>query len=199
LPPDSALLNTPRNGPTIEVRGRVCPWLGQCGVGLFICHVVWCGVTEQVAQAFWVCHLAFLVLSLGMWFGWVRWVSVGALCLLVGTPAWLVNVAAGLPIGVTSAGTHLAGFAFALVGLRQMGIAPHSWIAATLFVALTQFASRLSTPAELNINAAFEVYAPLQSYFSSYLSYEMALGLLAATLFFVLELVVRACAGDPGA
>jgi hypothetical protein len=130
-----------------------------------------------------------------MWFGWVRWVSVGALCLLVGTPAWLANVAAGLPIGITSAGTHLTGFAMALVGLRWMGIASHSWIAATLFVGLAQGASRLSTPAALNVNAAFEVYSPLQPYFGSYLGYETALGVLAATMFFGLETVARACIG----
>ena len=47
-----------------------CPRLGRFGVGLFLCHVVYCAVTEHVAEAFWVCHVAFLVLSLGMWFGW---------------------------------------------------------------------------------------------------------------------------------
>jgi len=89
----------------------------------------------------------------------------------------------------------LTGFALALVGLRRMGIAPHSWIAATLFVGLVQGASRLCTPAALNVNAAFEVYSPLQPYFAGYLRYETALAVLAASLFFGLETVVRGCVG----
>ncbi len=186
--------NAPHVRPSAEVRGQ-CLWLGRFGVGLFLCHVAYCALTEHVAEAFWVCHVAFLVLSLGMWLGWARWVSVGALCLLAGTPAWLVNVAAGLPMGITSACTHLGGFAYAVVGLRRLGIARHSWIAATLFVGLVQCVCRLATPAALNINAAFEVYGPLQPYFASHLRYEIALGVIAATLFFGLETVLRACVG----
>jgi hypothetical protein len=175
-----------------------CLWLGRLGVGLFVGHVCYCAATEHVAEAFWVCHVAFLVLSLGLWFHRPLCVNVGAFCLLVGTPAWLANVAIGLPIALTSAATHLIGFAFAIVGLRRMGVAPRSWIAATAFVGLVQFACRFSTPRALNINAAFGVYAPLQPYFSSYLAYETTLVLLAASLFFGLETVARIFVGVAG-
>ena len=160
---------------------------GRLGVVMFGLHVAWCAMYDHVADSLWVCHVAFLILSLGLWFASARMTGIGGLCLLVGAPAWVANIAAGLEVGPTSAITHLGGFALAVFGFSRLGVARRIWLLTPLFLGVLQLGCRLVTPPAQNINAAFEVYEPLKPLFSSYAAYEATLLVSSLVVFLALE------------
>lgn len=149
-------------------------------------HFGSCIHSGHSAEILWACHVAATALGLGCVIGNHTLGGIGAFCLLVGTPLWALDILCGAPLAFTSIFTHAGGFGVAVVFL-QSEVPSGLWWKTTLGLAGLQLVTRCITPVELNINAAFEIYASVAPWFPNYLSY--LLSLLGGTLlvFYVLE------------
>jgi hypothetical protein len=166
-------------------------WLGLLALAFYAIH---CGLHIRAGHAedvLWACHVAALVIGVGLLAGWPTWVAVGVTWLAVGVPLWLLDVATGGEFNPTSVLTHVGGLAVGLVGLWQLAMPAQVWWKALLALAALQQLCRWVTPPDANVNVAFSVYPWMKAYFSSYLAYLAAMLLLFGLLFLGTELVLR--------
>ncbi len=165
--------------------------LGAAAVLGFGVHAAVYAQSFHWSEALWACHVAFLVLGVGLLLASPAIAGIGAFCLLLGTPAWLIHLLHGLELAPTSLLTHGGGFLLALYSLYALGVPRRVWLTAPCFLAGLQLFSRFATPRERNINAAFAVYEPLAPYFANYLTYELTLLTVTAGVFLLLETALR--------
>ncbi|MBI3735678.1 hypothetical protein HY256_04095, partial [Candidatus Sumerlaeota bacterium] len=115
----------------------------------------------------------------------------GLLCLLIGTPIWILDLLGGSPFIPTSPLTHVLGPILGFYGVRKMGIPRWSWLASLGFVAAMIVVARLVTPADANVNLAF---GPAPSWHWAPKAWPLHVGWMLGFwggLLFVLELIVR--------
>jgi hypothetical protein len=166
-------------------------WLGLLALAFYAAHgasCVWRGHAEDVL---WSCHVAAVLVGVGLLGGGATWVAVGVTWLIVGEPLWVFDVATGGVLTPTSLLTHVGGLVVGLIGLRQLGVPAGVWWKALLALAALQQLCRWVTPRQANVNAAFTVYPWMQPYFSSYGRYYVAMLLLFGLLFFATEQALR--------
>lgn len=125
----------------------------------------------EVAHILWMCHVSNLLLALGLLLGQREWVRVSVLWLLLGVPLWPIEIVRTGVIAWTSIGTHYMGLAVGLLLLPQMGMGKRSWLYAWIWFLGLQQATRLFTPAALNINLAHAVYPGWEKLFPAYWQY----------------------------
>jgi hypothetical protein len=130
-------------------------------------------------------------MGVGLVAGWRGGFGIGLLWLAVGTPLWLLDLAAGAALAPTSALTHLGGYGVGLAAVARTGMPRHAWWQAVAGLAALQEACRWWTPPAANVNAAFAVYERFEGWFPSYAAYLTALGAAAAAVFWALETVLR--------
>lgn len=118
----------------------------------------------EPANLLWMCHVAALLLAIGVLTRVAIVARIAAVWSIVGVPLWLIDVAANgaHPASILS---HVAVLVVGFFALREhRGPAlPVAAYAMTLFV-LVQQLSRMSTAPELNINVAHAPYAVSMSY-----------------------------------
>jgi hypothetical protein len=166
-------------------------WLGLVAVGCFAVH---CGYHLKFGRPpdiLWACHVAALLVGIGLLGAWPSCVGVGVLWLLVGVPFWLIDVLAGGEFKPTSVLTHIGGLAVGLVGVRWLGLPGQVWWKASLALLALQGLCRLVTPEKDNVNVAFAVYKGWESWFGSFLVYELFLLVLLTALFAAVEFALR--------
>ena len=138
---------------------------GRWLAALIIAALSWHAVTkwpDHLAEMIWVCHVASLVLALGLFSGRQALVAAGLLLHLSwGAPAYLLDVLATRSTTVTSLLVHalpvLAGlWAVAARGWPRGTVLP-SWIFFLLWVPI----SHVATDPALNINLAHAPWPPL--------------------------------------
>jgi hypothetical protein len=139
----------------------------------------------------WACHLAAVLVGVGLLGEWPAVVAVGVTWLAVGVPLWLFDLAMGGEFTPTTLLTHVGGLAVGLVGLWHLRMPAGVWWKALLGLAALQQLCRWVTPPAENVNVAFSVYPWMQPYFSSYGRYWLAMAVVFGGLYFVTELVLR--------
>ncbi len=165
-------------------------WCGILLIASFLVHLTNCFWHGHWYDAMWACHVAALTLGLGLLMVNATLIGIGALCLVVGTPLWLVDVATGAELVPTSALTHLLGWIVSVFVLVRGQAISGMWWKTLLALGLLQYVSRWVTPPHRNVNAAFEVYASVAPWFPSYVYYWISLVLAAALIFWVIDRVV---------
>ena len=99
----------------------------------------------------------------------------------IGLPIWIFDVLATGDFHVFSVFTHVVSPMIGLLAARQWGWNAHIlWQTIAVYL-LLQILARWLTPAALNINVAFTVYAPVRSIFGNFWVYSAAnlIGLFA--------------------
>ena len=124
-------------------------------------------------QLLWFCNAANLVLAVAIFARWGNGVFVCTALLLVGLPIWIFDVIATGDFHVFSVFTHVVGPLVGLLVVRQLGASRHVVWQALLFYLLLQLLARLFTPAALNINVAFDIYAPVKKLFPNFWIYSL--------------------------
>jgi hypothetical protein len=142
-------------------------------------------------EALWLCHVSNLVLAAGLALRSPRTVGVAMLWLVFGSGAWILNLATGAAMVISSLLTHLGGLAVAILGVKRLGFPAGTWIRAVLVFALCQLLSRWLTPADLNLNLAHRVWQGWESAFPSYGWYLLMIYATASAVFIVVEVVAR--------
>lgn len=149
---------------------------------------IWAGHPEDTL---WLCHLADVLLAIGLLAARPRVWGVGALWILWGTPLWLLDVAAGGTFRITSLGTHLGASAVAIVAARAGTFAKGSHVRAILGVWLLLAVTRLLVRPEGNLNLAFRVQEGWTDRFSTYPPYFAFVSAVAWAVFFGCEQALR--------
>ena len=165
-------------------------WYGRLLISCFALHLANCYWRGHWSDALWACHIATLSLGVGLLSGNATAAGIGALCLVVGAPLWLIDVSLGASLVSTSILTHAFGWAIALIYLLRRQSVPGLWWKTLFALGLLQACSRLATPPQQNVNAAFDVYPSVAPWFDSYFSYWLALSVGSAFIFWIMDYVL---------
>lgn len=138
-------------------------------------------------DALWLCHVADLLLAIGLLARLPRVWAIGALWIVWGTPLWLLDVLGGGTFRPTSLGTHLGACAVALFAARRGTFPRGTHWRAILGVWTLLAVTRLLAPADGNLNLAFRVQEGWTDRFSSYPPYFVFVSAVCWTVFFATE------------
>ena len=130
-------------------------WLGLLACAGYATHAGYLVFGGYPYEIIWSCHLAALLVGIGLLAGSKMMNAVGLLCLAVGLPGWIVNVLTGGSFLPTSILTHVLGLVIAIIGARSLGVPRHAWLLAWVFVFALMILTRLITPHDVNVNLAF--------------------------------------------
>jgi hypothetical protein len=149
---------------------------------------------DAPANLLWMCHVAALLLSLGVFTRIAIVVRIAAVWSIVGVPLWLIDVVANgaHPASILShVAVPIVGF-FALREHRGPAL-PIAAYALTLFVIVQQLCRMLTLPA-LNINVAHAPYAVTMTYPAYWALTTSALAALLALVAFASTKIPRVAA-----
>ena len=161
--------------------------LGIVAVASYAAHAAVHLSRGEPQDLLWACHIATLLVGIGLVFRSPAMNAIGLLWACFGTPLWILDLATGGEWMPTAFLTHAAALVCGVIGVRRLGM-PR----AATFKAMAAFAplwavTRAVTPAWANVNVAFFVYQGWQRWFTSYPTYFAMLLGLALTTFMVAE------------
>jgi len=143
------------------MRVQSARWLGAIIVAALGWHAL-TKLPDQLPEMIWVCHVASLMLAIGLLTGRQRLIAAGFLMHLAwGAPSYLLDAIATRATTVTSALVHLlplvAGALAVAANGWPRGIVLPTWIFFSFWVPLCY----LATPPALNVNLAHAPWPPL--------------------------------------
>lgn len=165
--------------------------LGLAALACYAGHGAFHVLNGRPEDLLWACHLGAALVGAGLLAGIASLHGVGVLFLCLGTPLWLLDLAAGSDFLPTSCLTHFGGLAIGLVGVRRLGMPRGVGCLAALALIALILTCRLVTPAAANVNLAFATAPGAGPYFPSYQSYIATAVGFAACYFIALEFALR--------
>lgn len=135
--------------------------LGLVVLGGYGAHAAWHVRHNTPWDAIWICHIAALMIGLGMVLGLARLNGAGFLCAALGLPSWLLYLIDGGDFIPTSVLTHALAPALALAGIHSFGLPRGSAALAFFLLIPLTAASWRFTPPDANVNLAFGPVAGL--------------------------------------
>ncbi|KYF72427.1 hypothetical protein [Sorangium cellulosum] len=149
----------------------------------------------------WMCNVAPILLAAGCFFAKPDLAAIAALWLAFGTPMWLLDIATGSGIILTSFLPHVLCPVVAVLAVREMGLARRAWLKATAALLALVGLTRALTPPGPNVNLSHRVWAGWEAAFPRYDRYFALVAAAAALTFFVLDRALAAWLGRsrPGA
>lgn len=167
-------------------------FLGTLAIGGYCIHAsfhVWRGEPENLL---WVCHLAALLVGIGLITRSNTIFGIGTIVLCMGTPLWAFDLLQGSEFFLTSLGTHVLGLAIGLYGVRLHGIERGTCWKAGAFTVTLIVVSRIATSVASNVNLAFAIPPGMDRYFSSHLAYLAVMIGITCAYFWVVEMLLHA-------
>jgi hypothetical protein len=175
------------DGPSLHVTRL----LGIAALACYAIHALLHIVRGEWYDLFWACHVAALLVGVGLLARNAAIDGVGVLLGLMGLPLWLADLAAGGEFLPTSALTHVVALGIGIYGTVRLGIPRGAWWGAALvLVGLIGFC-RMTTPPGPNVNVAFAIQPGWESHFASHASYLAWMIGSATVYFFVVERLLR--------
>ncbi|MCE9600283.1 MAG: hypothetical protein K8S54_20155 [Spirochaetia bacterium] len=138
----------------------------------------------------WVCHIASILIGLGMFFAAPRLLASGMLWVTFGNFFWILYLATGGEFLPTSLLTHAGSLIVGLVGLRRFGFPKNTYVRALLGLIALVFVSRWTPPAE-NVNLAHRIGDGWENVFPSHTIYLLFLFGVTGASFLAMELLYR--------
>ena len=164
------------------------------GVAALVCyatHAVFHLVHGRWYDLLWACHGAAIFVGAGLIARSSTINGIGVLLGSMGLPLWLSDLAAGAEFFPSSLLTHVVALAIGLYGVVRLGMPTGTWWKTTAALIGLIGLCRLVTPAERNINVAFNIQHGWENYFASHVYYLVCTISAATAYFFVVELLVR--------
>jgi hypothetical protein len=145
--------------------------LGLLPLILFVARFVAYLQLGQPSQMLWMCHLANLILAIGLFLANPMIIRLSVLLLIFGIPPWVVDMFVIKIVTPVSIASHLGGTIVGLLAIAKVRAHSRSWLAALLSFIVVQIISHFVTPPEFNINTAHRVYDIWKDTVSSYWVY----------------------------
>lgn len=143
----------------------------------------------------WMCNVAPLLLAAGCFFAKPDFAAIAVLWLAFGTPIWLLDIATGSGIILTTFLPHVLCPVVAVLAVREMGLPRRAWLKATGALLALVGLTRALTPPEANVNLSHRVWAGWEAVFPRYDTYFALVAAAAALTFFVLDRALAAWLG----
>lgn len=160
---------------------------GLIPLGFFVIRLVDYINWGTPSQIWWSCHVANLMLAVGMLLSNLLLIRLATLWLLLGLPPWGLDMALTKIVWPSSLLTHLGGAVLAVLVLAKVRMARGVWWLALLWFVALQLLSYWLTDPKYNVNAAFHGYGPTQYWFGSVWQYWLVNTGLAGALLWELE------------
>jgi hypothetical protein len=141
------------------------------GVIAIACYCVQAGThlgRGEPQDVLWACHIAALLVGVGLLMGSATLNAIGLLWSCFGTPLWILYLATGGDLIAASFFTHGAALILGTIGVRRLGMPRGAAWKATAAFTLLWIATRALTPRWANVNLAFSVYDGWEAWFPSY-------------------------------
>ena len=144
-----------------SLRVQTGRWLGALVIGALVWHAV-TKLPDHLAEMIWVCHIASLVLAIGLITGRQALVAAGLLMHLSwGAPAYLLDVMATRSTTVTSILVHVLPVVAGALAVAARGWPRGVVLPAWIFFSLWVPVSYVATDPALNVNLAHAPWPPL--------------------------------------
>jgi hypothetical protein len=159
---------------------------------------------NQLGHMLWMCNIGNLLLALGIFFEQAVLIRVAVIWSLPGVVVWCLYVvptwgmlltgkaaAAEYYGAVASTLAHVGGLSVGILVLRKVKMNGRAWLYAFIWYFIIQFASRLFTPVELNVNLSQRVQDGWEGMFTSYWKFWLVLSSLVALCLWLLNLLLK--------
>ncbi|MBV6492967.1 MAG: hypothetical protein LDLANPLL_00974 [Turneriella sp.] len=139
----------------------------------------------DVPQLLWFCNVSNIILSVAIFWQIRNLVFICAVLLSIGLPIWIFDFSVNGDFHIFSVFTHVLSPLLAFLVARNLSWTLHVLWQVPVYYVCLQVLARILTPAELNINVAFAVYAPVKILFPNFWFYSAVnlVGLLLFTAF----------------
>ena len=138
----------------------------------------------------WACHVANLMLGVGMLLNIPFVIQLAALLIIPGTAVWITEVILGDSNTPISTLAHLGGAIIAVYAVYLVGIRGGVTLYAFGFTMILQHISRFITPERLNVNMGTQIWPPWDAVFSVYWKYWVFTSLVCLICIFITELLL---------
>jgi hypothetical protein len=165
--------------------------LGVIATIFYAAHAIWHIAHGHAWDLFWACNIAMPILAIGCFLNNGRLVAAALMILTYGTPIWLLDLATGAGMVLTSPLVHFGGPLIAVLALRHMRWPHRAWLFTAGLTALMLLTARLITPSAENVNLAFRVHEGWEKYFPNHIIYVAIMWSSSALVFFLTELALR--------
>jgi len=135
---------------------------------------------NELGHLLWMCNIGNLLLAIGLFLEKPVVVRLSAIWMIPGLIIWLLYVVLAWGVFLTSTLAHVGGLIVALFALSKLGMDRTAWRWAFGWYLVVQLASRLVTPAVLNVNLAHAVQAGWERTFQSYWTFWLVLTIVTA-------------------
>ena len=178
--------------------------LGLLPLLFFFAQAIHYWQINQLGHMFWMCNIGNLLLALGILFEQALLIRVAVIWSLPGVVVWCLYVVPTWGILITgkmsatevygvvsSTLAHLGGMSVGILVLRKIRMDGSAWLYAFLWYFIVQLASRLFTPAVLNVNLSQRIQDGWETTFSSYWKFWFVLSLAVALCLWLLALLLK--------
>ncbi|WP_437942417.1 hypothetical protein [Sorangium sp. So ce341] len=143
----------------------------------------------------WMCNVAPLLLAAGCFFARPDLAAIAALWLAFGTPIWLLDIATGSGLILTTFLPHVLCPILAVLAVRELGLPRRAWLKATAALLALVGLTRALTPPETNVNLSHRVWAGWEALFPRYDLFFALVAAAAALTFLALDRALAAWLG----
>jgi hypothetical protein len=164
---------------------------GILAVVFYVVRVGFYFAAGEPQNMLWSCHLACLLVGVGLLSSSATLNAIGVLWITIGIPMWVLDLATGGAFLAPSVLTHFGALVLGGFGVRGLGWPAGMWWKAILALGGLHALTRLISPPEGNVNLAFAVWPGWERHFPSHAVYLLLLGSLSAAVFFVTGLALR--------
>ena len=186
--------------------------LGMLPLAFFLAQALHYWQINQLGHMLWMCNIGNLLLALGLFFEQAMLVRVAVMWMVPGLLVWFAYVVPtwGMLLTgrfsftellgvVSSTLAHVGGFTVGMVALRKIKMDSRAWVYAFLWYFIVQLASRLITPADMNVNLSHNIQTGWEQTFSSYWKFWFVLTILVGIGSWILAQLLRLLwpASDP--
>jgi hypothetical protein len=145
--------------------------LGLAPLAFFATYAGAAANGDRAGDALWMCHVANLVLGLGMILERPAWIRVAAAWIVLGIPLWVIDMATSGTICPFSTISHVGGLAVAIFALNRVRATRNEWIGGVALLVAMQLLARVATPEALNVNLAWRPYEGFERWPGGYPGY----------------------------
>jgi hypothetical protein len=128
--------------------------LGTLPLAFFLAYLAVAFQRGRAADSLWLCHVANLLLAIGMFARSPRLVGIAFSWIVLGLPLWAFDAWRNGDVSLVSGMSHLGGFAVGLYALWRLRLSWNPWLAAVLLFVALRLLCRWLTPAALDVNLA---------------------------------------------
>lgn len=163
------------------------PWHGAAAATCWTIHAGNHLIRESAYDLLWICNVAVLVLAAGCFFGRAGFVAVGVSWLAFGTPIWLLDLATGKGMIVTSPLVHVVAPVVGVLAVRRLGWPRGTWLASTVASVGLLALTRVVGSARTNVNLAFRIHDGWEERFGAHAPFLALIVAVGAAVFFGVE------------